>query len=87
MLGPNINGLVTDSNTKLCCRGFILALFQSTTANIIDFEHTQDYKRLLPVCEAEILRVTIKRIKVSHLFMMTFDDFRLKVPKIAKKGT
>ena len=29
-------GLVTDGNTQLCCRGFILALFQSTTANKID---------------------------------------------------
>ena len=52
-LGPSINGLVTDRNTMLCCRGFILALFQSTTANKIDSEHTRDYKRLLPVCEAE----------------------------------
>ena len=42
LLGPNINGLVTDGNTKLCCRGFILALFQNTTANKIDSEHTQD---------------------------------------------
>ena len=25
--GPSINGLVTDGNTKLCCRGFILVLF------------------------------------------------------------
>ena len=48
-----MNGLVTDGNTKLCCRGFILALFQSTTANKIESERTQDYKRLLPVCEAE----------------------------------
>ena len=24
-LGPSINGLVTDGNTKLCCRGFVLA--------------------------------------------------------------
>ena len=54
-LGPRINGLVTDGNTKVCCPGFILALVQSTTANKIDFEHTRDYKRLLPVCEAEIL--------------------------------
>ena len=52
-LGPSMNGLVTDGNTKLCCRGFILALFQSTTANKIESEHTQDYKRLLPVCEAD----------------------------------
>ena len=59
-LGPSINGLVTGGNTKLCCRGFILALFQSTTANKIDSEHLRDYKRLLPVCEAEILRVTVK---------------------------
>ena len=31
-LGPSINGLVTDGNTKLCCHGLVLALFQSTTA-------------------------------------------------------
>ena len=74
-------------NTKLCCRCFILALFQSTTANTIDSEHTQDYKRLLSVCEAEILQVTVNRIEVSHLFMLISDDFRLKVPKIVKKGT
>ena len=60
-LGPSINGLVTDVNTNLCCRDFILALFQSTTANKIDSEHTGDYKRLLPVCEAELLRVTGKK--------------------------
>ena len=55
ILGPSINRLDTDRNTKLCCRGFILALFQRTTAKKIDSEHTQGYKRLLPVCEAEIL--------------------------------
>ena len=43
-LGPSINGLVTYGNTKLCCRGFILALFQSTTVDKIDSEHTRDYK-------------------------------------------
>ena len=68
----------------LCCRGFILALFQSTTANKIDSEHTQDYKRLLPVCKAEILRVIVKRIEVVSSFLLISDDFRLKVPKIAK---
>ena len=56
----SINGLITDRNTKLCCRGIILALFQSTTANKIDSEHTRDYKRLIPVCEAEILPLTVK---------------------------
>ena len=55
-----MNRLVADGNTKLCYQGFILALFQSTTANKIDSEHTQDYKRLFPVCEAEILRVIVK---------------------------
>ena len=71
-LGPSINGLVTDGNTKLCCRGFILALFQSTTANKINSEHTHDCKRLLPVCEAEILRVTVKRIEVFSSFYVDF---------------
>ena len=86
-LGPSINGLVTDGNTKLCCRGYILTLFQCSTANKIDSEHTRDYKRLLPVCEAEILRVTVKQLKLSLSIMLISDDFRLKVPKIAKKGT
>ena len=39
----NRYNLVTDGNTTLCCRGLILALFQSTTTNEIDSEHTQDY--------------------------------------------
>ena len=67
-LGPSINGLVTDGNTKLCCRGFILALFQNTTANKIDSETTLDNKRLIPVCEAEILPVIVKRIEVFSFF-------------------
>ena len=71
-LGLSIKGLVTDGNTKLCCRGFILALFQSTTANKIDSEHTQDYNRLLPVCQAEILRVAIKIIEVFSSFYVDF---------------
>ena len=37
-LGPSIQGLVTDGNTKICCHGFILALFQITTAIKIGFE-------------------------------------------------
>ena len=72
VLGPSINGLVTNGNTKLCCRGFILALFRSNTAKKIDSEHTQDYKRLLTVCEAEILRVTEKRIEVFSSFYVDF---------------
>ena len=42
-LGPSINRLATNGNTKLCCQGFVLALFQSTTAYKIDSEHTLDY--------------------------------------------
>ena len=87
LLRPSINGLDTDGNTKFCCRGFILALFQSTTANKIDSEHTQDYKRLLLVCKAKILRVKVKRIEVFSSYMLIADDFRLNVPKIVKKGT
>ena len=71
-LRPSINGLVTDGNTNLCCRGIILALFQSTTANKIDSEHTRDYKRLLPVLEAEILRVTVNIIEVFSSFCVDF---------------
>ena len=71
-LGPSINGLVTDGNTKICCRGFVLALLQSTTANKIDSEHTRDNRRLYAVCEAEILRVIVKRIEVFSSFYVDF---------------
>ena len=56
----------------LCCPGSILAHFQSTTSDIIDSEHTQNYKRLLSVCEAEILQVTVKIIEV---FSSLYVDF------------
>ena len=29
----------------------------------------------------------LRDLKFSHLFMLISDDFQLKVPKIAKKGT
>ena len=60
-LRPSIKGLVTDGNSKLCCRGFVKALFQSTTAYKIDSEHTRDYTKLYPVCKVEILQVTMLR--------------------------
>ena len=72
-LRPSINGLVTGENTKLCCRGFILALFQCTTANKIDSDHTRDHnKRLLLVSKAEILRVTVKIFEVILSFYVYF---------------
>ena len=43
-------------------------LFQSTIVNKIGSEHTQGYKRLLLVGEAEKLRVTVKRIEVFSSF-------------------
>ena len=71
ILGPSINGQVTDGNTKLCCRGSILALFQSTTAdkdNKVDSEHTRDYTKLFPVCKVKILQVTVNTIEVLSSF-------------------
>ena len=47
-------------------------LFQSTTANKINSEHTRDYKRLLSVCQAEILRVKVKIIEVFSSFYVDF---------------
>ena len=47
-------------------------LFRSTTANKIDSEHTRDFKRLRPVCEAEILRATENGIEVFPSFCVDF---------------
>ena len=86
-LGPSINGLVTDGNTKLCRRGFVLELFQSTSANKTDSEHTQDYTKFFPVCKFENITSYSNKIEVYHLFRFISDYFWLKVPEIAKKGT
>ena len=42
---------------------------------------------LFTVCKVEILQVTAKILKFYHLFRLISKEFRLKVPKIAKKGT
>ena len=67
-LGPSLNGLVTNGNTKLCCEAFILALFQSTTAHKISYELIRDYKKLLLIYEIETLQVTVNRIQVFSSF-------------------
>ena len=63
-----MNGLVTNGNTKLCSRGSILVLFQSTTVNKTDSEHTGHYTKVLPVCKVEKLQVTVNRIEVLSSF-------------------
>ena len=60
-LGPSINRLVTDRNTKFSCRGFVLAQFQSTSVYIIHSKHTLDYTKLFLVCKVEILQVTVNK--------------------------
>ena len=51
-----------------------ISKYYRSTANKNDSEHTQDYKRLLPVGEgkAEILRFTVKRIEVFSSFYVDF---------------
>ena len=38
-LRPSIPGLVTNGPSKICCRGYILVLFQTTTAIKLMFYH------------------------------------------------
>ena len=49
-------------------KALLLALFQSTSANKIDSEHTQDYRKLFPVCKVEILQVAVNKIEVVSSF-------------------
>ena len=67
-LGPSINRLVTDGNTKLCCRGLVLALFQSTTSYKIDSEHIRDYTNYSQHAKVEKLQVTVNKIEVLLSF-------------------
>ena len=53
---------------KLCCRGFVLALFQSTTDFKIDSEHIRDITKLFLECKVEILQVTVNKIEVLSSF-------------------
>ena len=59
----------------------------STIAYKIDYEHIRDYKNLFSACKVEILQFTVNKIKVLSSFMLISDEFWLKVPKIAIKGT
>ena len=77
-LGPSINGLVTDGNTKLCCRGVVLALFQRTTAYKINSEHTRNYTKLFPVDKVEILQVIVNKVEVLSYFYGDFCRFSSK---------
>ena len=63
-LGPSINRLVTDGNIKIYCRGCILVLFQSITANKFDSEHN----KLFPVCQVELLQATVNKTEVLSSF-------------------
>ena len=67
--------VIIRTDTKLCCPGFVLALFQSTTANKIDSEHTRDYTKVFLVCKVDILQVTINKIELLSSFRLISDDF------------
>ena len=47
-------------------------------------EIIRDYSRYAKLKNYELQK---KELKFSHLFTFISDDFRLKVPKIAKTGT
>ena len=49
--------------------------------------NTRGCKKLFPVCKVEILQVTVNKIEIYHLFRYISDDFWLKAPKMARKGT
>ena len=79
-----LNGLVTDGNKEIRCRGFIVALFQSNTANKLDSEQHEQYPRLkevIPGSEVEILHQKSIKLKFYHLFRLISGDFQLKAPK------
>ena len=42
---------------------------------LIDAGHTQDYKMLLQVCEAEILQVTVNLFYIIEFFSSFYVDF------------
>ena len=55
-----------------------LALFQRTTAYKIDSEHTRDYTKLFPVCDVDILQVTVNKFEVASPFKVDFNIFLAK---------
>ena len=71
--------MVTGGNTKLCCRGFSLTLFQSTKANMIDSEHTHDYRGLY-----RGFRDMVKAPNIAHLSHLTSVGYNKKETKLKK---
>ena len=48
--------------------------------------NTGYYKKLFPVCENEILQVTVNEIEVLSSFRLISGDFWLKMPRIVEMG-
>ena len=63
ILGPSINRLVTDRNTKICFHGFILAHIKVLQPIKLILNNTRDYKNLFLVCIVEILQVIVSKIE------------------------
>ena len=61
--GSTLFSIATRTQYKQIGCGFILTLFQRTTANQIDSEHTP-----VQVCKVEILQVTGNKIEVKSSF-------------------
>ena len=66
---PCMNGLVTGGNTKLGFRGFVLSLFQSTTAYKIDSDIPKTIRSYSRYEKTKILQVTVNKVEVLHLLV------------------
>ena len=77
-LGPSINGLVTDGNAKLCCRGFILSLFKELQPIKLTLNIHKIIRGYSRYAKLKYYRLQSKELKLSRLFMLISDDFQLK---------
>ena len=77
-LGLSINGLVTDGNTKLCCQGFILALFQCTSANKLVLNIHKIIRGYSRYAKLKCYQLQLKELMFSDLFMLTSEVFSAK---------
>ena len=64
--------------------GFFCAISKPIKFILNIHEIVRGYSRY---AQLKYYELQYKELKFSHLFMLITDDFQLKVPKIAKKGT
>ena len=86
-LGPSINGLVTNEIQSYVVEALFLGYFKELEPIKLILNIHEIIRDYYLYAKLKYYKLKSIELKFSHLFMLISDDFRLKMPKLSKKGT